>query len=110
MEWSQVAGIAVICAVFGVAFYIYRGKIDGSIFVDALVKLVGLIVNAEKQIQGEKMGSARMDRVVEMASSVLTAPELKVVEERGGISKVVQYAFNILKVIGTLGLVKGVRN
>jgi len=106
MEWTNVIAIIMTLAFFAILAFWYKDKADGSLFIEGLTKLIGLIINAEKQIQGSKMGDSRMVHVVESAERILTTPELKIVSKKGGIAKVAQTAFDILKTLGTLGLLK----
>jgi len=109
MGAGNVIGIVAICGLFGFVAYWWRDKVEGAVFIEGLTKLIGLIVNAEKNITGVKQGVARMDAVIKVADTVLSRDELKVVNKKGGVGKVVQYAFDILKPIITVATLGAIR-
>jgi len=91
-------GIVVIffgvLALFGFIVYVMREKIAMS---DIKEILTAIITSADTLITGEKMGATRMNEVVKIAETVLNSKQMQIVEKKGGLVKVAQGIFDVLK-------------
>jgi len=97
MGWEMM--LAIVCALgFAVAVaWFFRERIDAEVFLEGVYKIIALITSAEMNMQGEKMGELRMQQVIHLAEANLTPDEVIALAKKGGIKKVAQGLFDILK-------------
>jgi len=114
MGWEMM--LAIVCALgFAVAVaWFFRERMDADVFLEGVYKIIALITSAELNMQGEKLGELRMQQVIHLAEANLKPDEVIALAKKGGIKKVAQELFDILKPVLsvlTLGFVgKKVRN
>jgi len=91
--------ISIICTLCfaAVLAWFTRERLDAGVLIEAVYKIIALITSAECNMQGEKLGELRMQQVIHLAESNLTPAEIQAVAKQGGIKKVAQGLFDIIK-------------
>ena len=90
-----IVGLAFIIGLL----YMSKRLLDEETYAIVRAKIMAFEVKAEQDITGEKCGVERMERVKELVSKNFSPRELKVVNKRGGVSKVAEKMLPIAKMI-----------
>jgi cell division protein FtsW (lipid II flippase) len=99
LSYTQVfLGTAIVVLVVCV-IYAFLKNVDTQIFIEIIIKLVSLIVSAEYEIKGNKRGDERKSMVCMNMKTLLNEKEEEIVDRHGGIIKLIEMAFSIVRPI-----------
>ena len=99
MSFTVILLVAALLGTIWLFLYGLKKVLDAEAYQALTNKIVALICKAEIDITGFKKGEKRLEKVCELASQILSASEQQLVNKKGGLKKVVNGIFKVVKVV-----------